>query len=317
MCPLGGRMAPPKAKNSKVAWRQRKEVAVRLGRKSRKSKSSEDYDDDDNIIGGLRLLKRGWFCIRRIIFVCCVIDVYIRKFEEESVSRRNQPRRKQMMMLTLALGNPEYPGSAAVLGGSSKAFAYFHLPKRPMLNVEDSVRALIFPEKMRSKCSPPLPTLEHLQVGISEYRNPNSGDGGVLGDGHSVPAHTGRPNQGLRLQLIGESAFLSKALDEIRREAKSTDPDTKSAALLKLTYLSSLHFHDMSFAAFHVVELLSSTRFSHKKIAYHAASHSFDDSTPVLVLITNQLRKDLTSTNEFEVSLALGMPFQNCHCRSR
>ncbi|PRQ16578.1 hypothetical protein RchiOBHm_Chr7g0185741 [Rosa chinensis] len=111
--------------------------------------------------------------------------------------------------------------------------------------------------------------------------------------------------KGLRLQLMGESAFLSKALDEIRREAKSTDPDTKSAALLKLTYLSSLHFYDMSFAAFHVVELLSSTRFSHKKIAYHAASHSFDDSTPVLVLITNQLRKDLTSTNEFEVSLAL------------
>ncbi|KAM1398325.1 hypothetical protein ACFX2I_015787 [Malus domestica] len=111
--------------------------------------------------------------------------------------------------------------------------------------------------------------------------------------------------KGLRLQLIGESAFLSKALDEIRREVKSTDADTKANALHKLTYLSSLHFYDMSFAAFHVVELLSSTRFSHKKIAYHAAAHSFSDDTPVLVLITNQLRKDLTSTNEFEVSLAL------------
>ncbi|CAN6577906.1 unnamed protein product [Malus baccata var. baccata] len=111
--------------------------------------------------------------------------------------------------------------------------------------------------------------------------------------------------KGLRLQLIGESAFLSKALDEIRREIKSTDADTKANALHKLTYLSSLHFYDMSFAAFHVVELLSSTRFSHKKIAYHAAAHSFSDDTPVLVLITNQLRKDLTSTNELEVSLAL------------
>ncbi|KAL6182862.1 hypothetical protein ACLB2K_044274 [Fragaria x ananassa] len=111
--------------------------------------------------------------------------------------------------------------------------------------------------------------------------------------------------KGLRLHSLNESSFLSKSLDEIRREAKSTDPDTKSTALLKLTYLSSLHFHDMSFAAFHVVELLSSTRFSHKKIAYHAASHSFDASTSVLVLVTNQLRKDLTSPNEFEVSLAL------------
>lgn len=51
---------------------------------------------------------------------------------------------------------------------------------------------------------------------------------------------------------------------------------------------------------------MSSSRFSHKKIGYHAASLSFSDSTPVLLLITNQLRKDLTNpNNEFEVSLAL------------
>nr|POE69650.1 ap-3 complex subunit delta [Quercus suber] len=112
--------------------------------------------------------------------------------------------------------------------------------------------------------------------------------------------------KGLRLQLIGESAFISKALDEIRREIKSTDPHTKSNALQKLSYLSSLHHFDMSWAAFHVVEVMSSSRFSHKKIGYHAASLSFSDSTPVLLLITNQLRKDLTNpNNEFEVSLAL------------
>ncbi|XP_040999363.1 AP-3 complex subunit delta-like [Juglans microcarpa x Juglans regia] len=111
--------------------------------------------------------------------------------------------------------------------------------------------------------------------------------------------------KGLRLQLIGESAFVSKAIDEIRREVKSTDPHTKSTALQKLSYLASLHFHDMSWAAFHVVEVMSSSRFSHKRIGYHAASLSFHDDTPVLLLITNQLRKDLASTNEFEVSLAL------------
>ncbi|KAF5469070.1 hypothetical protein F2P56_013170 [Juglans regia] len=111
--------------------------------------------------------------------------------------------------------------------------------------------------------------------------------------------------KGLRLQLIGESAFVSKALDEIRREVKSTDPSTKSTALHKLSYLASLHFHDMSWAAFHVVEVMSSSRFSYKRIGYHAASLSFNDDTPVLLLITNQLRKDLGSTNEFEVSLAL------------
>ncbi|KAA3459753.1 AP-3 complex subunit delta [Gossypium australe] len=111
--------------------------------------------------------------------------------------------------------------------------------------------------------------------------------------------------KGLRQQLIGEQAFISKALEEIRKEIKSTDLSTKSTALLKLCYLSNLHFHDMSFAAFHALEVLSSPRFSHKKIAYHAISLSFHDSTPVLLLITNHLRKDLTSTNEFEVSLSL------------
>ncbi|XVF50555.1 hypothetical protein PTKIN_Ptkin04bG0110800 [Pterospermum kingtungense] len=111
--------------------------------------------------------------------------------------------------------------------------------------------------------------------------------------------------KGLRQQLIGEQAFISKALEEIRKEIRSTDLSTKSTALLKLSYLSSIHFHDMSFAAFNALEVLSSPRFFHKKIAYHAISLSFHDSTPVILLITNHLRKDLTSTNEFEVSLSL------------
>ncbi|GMJ06609.1 Adaptor protein 3 delta, delta-adaptin, PROTEIN-AFFECTED TRAFFICKING 4 [Hibiscus trionum] len=111
--------------------------------------------------------------------------------------------------------------------------------------------------------------------------------------------------KGLRQQLIGEQAFISKSLEEIRKEIKSTDLSTKSTALLKLSYLSNLHFHDMSFAAFPALEVLSSPRFSHKKIAYQAISLSFHDSTPVLLLITNHLRKDLNSTNEFEVSLSL------------
>lgn len=111
--------------------------------------------------------------------------------------------------------------------------------------------------------------------------------------------------KGLRLQLVGESTFISKVMEEIRREIKSTDPDTKATALQKLTYLNSVHGLDMSWAAFHVVEVIGSSRFAHKKIGYLAASQSFHEGTDVILLITNQLRKDLTSTNEFEVSLAL------------
>lgn len=111
--------------------------------------------------------------------------------------------------------------------------------------------------------------------------------------------------KGMRLQLVAESTFISKATEEIRREIKSTDQHTKSTALQKLAYLSAVHAVDMSWACFHVVEVMSSSRFAHKRIGYHAASQSFHDDTPVLLLITNQLRKDLLSANEFEVSLAL------------
>lgn len=61
----------------------------------------------------------------------------------------------------------------------------------------------------------------------------------------------------------------------------------------------------MSWAAFHAVELTSSSSFIHKKTGYLAASLSFKSSLDVLLLLTNQLRKDLGSNNHHEVSLAL------------
>ncbi|KAI8542694.1 hypothetical protein RHMOL_Rhmol08G0158700 [Rhododendron molle] len=115
--------------------------------------------------------------------------------------------------------------------------------------------------------------------------------------------------KGLRFHLLDSSPFLSKSVDDIRREITSTDLPTKSTALQKLTYLRSLHSVDDSFAAFHAVELSSSPRFLHKKIAYLSASLSFHSSTPVALLLTHQLRKDLSSPNPHEVTLAL-------HCLS-
>ncbi|KAK4767331.1 hypothetical protein SAY86_015081 [Trapa natans] len=111
--------------------------------------------------------------------------------------------------------------------------------------------------------------------------------------------------KGFRLQLIGESAFISKAMEEIWKEIKSTNLQTKSIALQKLSYLGSLYFVDMSWSAFHCIECMSSPRFSQKRIGYVAVSQSFYDETPVLLLITNQLRKDLGNVNEFEAGLAL------------
>ncbi|KAK6148675.1 hypothetical protein DH2020_019587 [Rehmannia glutinosa] len=121
--------------------------------------------------------------------------------------------------------------------------------------------------------------------------------------------------KGIRLTPPGtESTFIAKSLDEIRREIKSTDPQTKATALHKLTYLHSLHGADMSWAAFHSVELSSSSAHSHKRIAFLAASLSFNPSTTeVILLLTHQLRKDLSSSNVHEVSLALSTLSSICN----
>ncbi|KAJ7492282.1 adaptin N terminal region-domain-containing protein [Mycena latifolia] len=101
--------------------------------------------------------------------------------------------------------------------------------------------------------------------------------------------------RGLRANKKDESKFIAKAVDEIRKEIKSEDMELKAGAVLKLTYLDMLGY-DMSWASFHVVEVMSSARFHLKSVGYLAAVQSFDQETDVLMLTTNLLKKDLTST---------------------
>ncbi|KAG0457977.1 hypothetical protein HPP92_023134 [Vanilla planifolia] len=100
----------------------------------------------------------------------------------------------------------------------------------------------------------------------------------------------------LRSAPGGESALIPRFLSEIRREIRSTDNDTKGAALQKLTYLSSIYSIDMAWAAFHALELLPSPNPALKRSAFLAASLCFHpSSTDLLPLATHQLRKDLQS----------------------
>ncbi|CAA7408416.1 unnamed protein product [Spirodela intermedia] len=101
------------------------------------------------------------------------------------------------------------------------------------------------------------------------------------------------------------SLVLSRAVDDIRREIRASDQTTKAIALQKLTYICALHGVDISWAAFHPLELLPSPIFLHKKLGYLAASLSFSPSTSVLPLATHQLRKDLSSPCDPAAALAL------------
>ncbi|KAI0368886.1 Ap3d1 protein [Pilatotrama ljubarskyi] len=109
--------------------------------------------------------------------------------------------------------------------------------------------------------------------------------------------------RGLRANKKDEAKFISQAVDEIRREIKSKDMEIKAAAVLKLTYLHMLGY-DMSWASFHVVEVMSAPRIHLKTIGYLAAAQSFQQDTDVLMLTTNLLKKDLGSKPE-DVAVAL------------
>ena len=62
----------------------------------------------------------------------------------------------------------------------------------------------------------------------------------------------------------------------------------------------------LEWAAFHVIEVMASASFTHKRIGYVAAAQSFHSGTEVLTLATNLIRKDLSAPhNSFETGLAL------------
>lgn len=80
--------------------------------------------------------------------------------------------------------------------------------------------------------------------------------------------------------------------------------DLKAIALLKLTYLE-MFGHDMSWASFHVLEVMSSPKYPLKRVGYLGAVQSFRPDTEVLVLAENLLKKDLTSLSIPTISLPL------------
>lgn len=86
--------------------------------------------------------------------------------------------------------------------------------------------------------------------------------------------------------------FLAQALSECREEANSPDLNLKTNAVLKLTYLEMYGF-DMSWANFHILEVMSSSKLQQKRVGYLAASQSFYKDSDILMLATNLMKKDL------------------------
>jgi len=110
--------------------------------------------------------------------------------------------------------------------------------------------------------------------------------------------------RGIRSNKKNESQYIQSCIQEIKEEIKSTDPQKKLQAIQKLCYLQMLGY-DMGWAAFHVIEVMSQPKFTSKRVGYLAASQSYNDKTDVTLLATHLIRKDMTSSNQYEAGVAI------------
>ncbi|KAG0024588.1 AP-3 complex subunit delta [Entomortierella chlamydospora] len=110
--------------------------------------------------------------------------------------------------------------------------------------------------------------------------------------------------RGIRQNKKNEQGYIAKEIADIRQELRRNDPDLKAQAIAKLTYLQMMGY-DMSWASFHVVEVMSSPKFLYKGIGYLGAVQSFTQETDVLMLTTNLIKKDLASSNASEIGVAI------------
>ncbi|UYV70621.1 AP3D1 [Cordylochernes scorpioides] len=101
-----------------------------------------------------------------------------------------------------------------------------------------------------------------------------------------------------------QSKYITNCIEEIKEELRQENLSVKANAVAKLTYLQMLGY-DISWAAFNIIEVMSSTKFTFKRIGYLAASQSFHEDTEVLMLTTNMIRKDLNSQNMYDAGTAM------------
>ncbi|CAF4069496.1 unnamed protein product [Rotaria sp. Silwood2] len=110
--------------------------------------------------------------------------------------------------------------------------------------------------------------------------------------------------RGIRNHKDNEAKYINEAIDEIKQELKQDNIAIKANAVNKLTYLQMLGY-DISWSSFNIIEVMSSNKFTFKRIGYLAASQSFHEGTDVLMLTTNMIRKDLNSSSMYEAGIAM------------
>lgn len=110
--------------------------------------------------------------------------------------------------------------------------------------------------------------------------------------------------RGIRNNKENEVKYIAQCIEEIKAELKQENIAVKANAVAKLSYLQMIGY-DISWAGFNIIEVMSSNKFTFKRIGYLAASQSFHQDTEVLMLTTNMIRKDLSSQSQYDAGVTL------------
>jgi len=90
-----------------------------------------------------------------------------------------------------------------------------------------------------------------------------------------------------------ESQFISDTMLQMKKDFRGHDLILKSQHVAKLTFLYMLG-HDISWASFHIVEVMSAGEFDFQRVGFFAAALCFRPDTDVLLLTTNLFKLHFT-----------------------
>jgi len=101
-----------------------------------------------------------------------------------------------------------------------------------------------------------------------------------------------------------ERVYVINLNQKIKEVMKSNRIDSKCESVRELVFLNLLGY-DTSWADMDVLDVMAEGDFSAKKVAYTAAGQMWNSESPVVLMSTNRIQKDLSSLNPYYSSFVL------------
>ncbi|EER06713.1 AP-1 complex subunit gamma-1, putative [Perkinsus marinus ATCC 50983] len=101
-----------------------------------------------------------------------------------------------------------------------------------------------------------------------------------------------------------EKAVVARECAVIRQSFKDGDPDHRSRNVAKLVYIHMLGY-PTHFGQMDCLKLIASAKYAEKRVGYLGLTQLLDENSELLMLVTNSIKNDLNSKNQYVTGLAL------------